>query len=93
MNKLLVTKLLLFLPILNKNSENFFPKIFLKYLSGSPVPEEWKGGLLGIDYTIGGTFSENCKDCYVKLETHNYLERKLSPNVMGYIRGAVEPDR
>ena len=62
-------------------------------MSGTPVPEEWKGGLQGIDYVIGGSFNENCKDCYVKLETHNYLERKLSPNVMGYIKGAVEPDR
>ena len=48
---------------------------------------------MGINYVIGGTFNDKCEDCYVKLETHNYLERKLSPNVMGYIRGAVEPDR
>jgi len=87
------------------DQQNILPKIpcqplgyrgakeFMKYLSGAPVPEDWTGGLLGIDYVIGGNFNENCKDCYVKLETHNYLERKLSPNVMGYIKGAIEPDR
>ena len=62
-------------------------------MSGAPVPDHWRGGLLEIDYVIGGNFNENCKECYVKLETQNYLERKLSPNVMGYIRGAIEPDR
>lgn len=68
-------------------------KEFLKYLSGKPVPEAWKGGLTGIDYTIGGSFNDNCQDCKIKIETHNHLERKLSPNVIGYIKGSVEPDR
>merc|ERR1719400_1696355 len=87
------------------DEQNILPKIpcqplgyrgakeFMKFLSGAPVPEEWRGGLLGIDYVIGGNFNENCKDCYIKIKTNNYLERKLSPNVMGYIKGAVEPDR
>ena len=68
-------------------------KEFMKYMTGHPVPEDWKGGLQGIEYSIGGQFDDNCKNCYVKIETHNYLQQKLSPNVIGYIKGSVEPDR
>ena len=66
---------------------------FLKFLKGKQVPEEWKGGLQDISYTIGGSFNEECQNCYVHIDTHNRLERKLSPNVMAYIKGSVEPDR
>ena len=40
-------------------------KQLLKYLAGRKVPEEWKGGIQGIDYVIGGQFSDICKDCFV----------------------------
>ena len=69
-------------------------KEFMKFLTGTKVPEGWKGGLKDIEYFIGGQFDDNqCKDCTVKIETNNYLEQKLSPNVVGYIKGSVEPDR
>ena len=87
------------------NAQGILPKIpcqpigyrdakrFMQYLGGKSVPETWKGGLIGIEYKIGGYFTEDCKDCIVKISTHNYLESKLSPNVIGYIKGAIEPDR
>ncbi|XP_036619536.1 aminopeptidase NAALADL1 [Trichosurus vulpecula] len=64
-------------------------------LDGSVAPDSWQGAL-GCDYKLGpgfldtGTFSQ---DSEVNVTVHNRLELRNSSNVLGIIRGAVEPDR
>ena len=41
-------------------------KKLMEKLSGTKVPEDWKGGLIGVDYTIGGEFTTDCQDCVVR---------------------------
>ena len=60
------------------NAQGILPKIpcqpigyrgakeFMKFLDGKSVPESWKGGLLDIEYKIGGQFDQNCMNCIVK---------------------------
>ena len=60
-------------------------------MGGSEVPEEWRGKIANITYRLGGTM--NPKDYRVRLSTHNYFGTVKSSNVIGYIRGAIEPDR
>ncbi|CAJ1069175.1 aminopeptidase NAALADL1 [Xyrichtys novacula] len=64
-------------------------------LGGKAALTSWQGGL-GCTYNIGGpgfkeTSAFNNSD--VKLDIYNYGEVKSSANVMGIIRGSVEPDR
>ncbi|XP_006790087.2 aminopeptidase NAALADL1 [Neolamprologus brichardi] len=64
-------------------------------LGGEPAPDAWQGGF-NCTYNFGGpgfklTSSFNNSD--VKLDIYNYEEVKPSSNVMGFIRGSVEPDR
>ena len=63
----------------------------LKKMGGNEVPEEWKGGIKGITYSLGSVMKP--PDIRVKLSTHNYYGTVKSSNVIGYIRGSVEPDR
>ena len=60
-------------------------------MGGNEVPAEWKGGIKNIAYSLGGTM--NPPETKVKLSTHNYFANVKSSNVIGYIRGSVEPDR
>ncbi|XP_049906969.1 aminopeptidase NAALADL1 [Epinephelus moara] len=64
-------------------------------LGGKPAPDTWRGAF-NCTYNFGGPgFKDdsvfNRSD--VKLEIFNYEEVKNSSNVMGVIRGSVEPDR
>uniref|UniRef100_A0AAX7TL81 Uncharacterized protein n=1 Tax=Astatotilapia calliptera TaxID=8154 RepID=A0AAX7TL81_ASTCA len=64
-------------------------------LGGEPAPDAWQGGF-NCTYNFGGpgfkpTSSFTNSD--VKLDIYNYEEVKPSSNVMGFIRGSVEPDR
>ncbi|KFO28427.1 aminopeptidase NAALADL1 [Fukomys damarensis] len=64
-------------------------------LQGPAAPASWKGALhceyrLGPGFKSGGDFTE---DSQVKVSVHNHLELRNSSNVLGIIRGAVEPDR
>jgi len=64
-------------------------------MSGNPedVPDHFIGKI-DVDYVLGGRFSdEACPNCEVQLESHNELKRKYTSNVLGFIRGDVEPDR
>lgn len=66
-------------------------KILLDSMGGDEVPSEWKGNISGTTYKLGGSMKN---DGYkIKLSTHNYFGNKKSSNVIGYIKGAVEPDR
>ncbi len=63
----------------------------LKRMGGDEVPEEWKGKIKGVTYRLGGSMEP--RNFKVRLSTHNYRGTVKSSNVLGYIRGAVEPDR
>ncbi|XP_034547007.1 aminopeptidase NAALADL1 [Notolabrus celidotus] len=69
--------------------------ILICELGGEAAPSLWKGGF-NCTYNLGGpgfrnTSPFNSSD--VRLDIHNYEEVKKSGNVMGIIRGSVEPDR
>ncbi|XP_074525506.1 aminopeptidase NAALADL1 [Halichoeres trimaculatus] len=64
-------------------------------LGGPPALDTWQGGF-NCTYNYGGpgfkdTSAFNQSD--VKLDIHNIEQVKSSANVMGIIRGSVEPDR
>ena len=65
----------------------------LAVLGGREVPEEWKGGIEGITYKLGPGFDDEHQGWKVRLVVNNYLEDKVSANVIGTIIGAIEPDR
>ena len=68
-------------------------KILIEKLGGADPPsDQWKGGL-NIDYKIGGEFKQPWSNWRAKLSTHNYEETIKNSNVIGIIKGSVEPDR
>ncbi|KAF6019350.1 hypothetical protein EB796_022317 [Bugula neritina] len=60
-------------------------------LGGEEVPESWRGSIPGVTYRFGGEFPESDLKVKVHITTHNV--RRKTYNVIGYIDGAVEPDR
>lgn len=66
-------------------------RILLEKMGGDPVPSDWQGKIQGLTYRLGGQM--NPPEFKVRLSTHNYADTVKSSNVLGYIRGAVEPDR
>ena len=60
-------------------------------MGGAPVPDDWRGKIPGVTYKLGGSMDP--PDLKVKLSVHNYFDTVKSSNVIGYIRGNVEPDR
>uniref|UniRef100_A0A8C0MS89 Aminopeptidase NAALADL1 n=1 Tax=Canis lupus familiaris TaxID=9615 RepID=A0A8C0MS89_CANLF len=70
-------------------------KILLCNLQGASAPAAWQGAL-GCDYKLGPGFQPNGDfpaDSQVNVSVYNRLELRNSSNVLGIIRGAVEPDR
>ncbi|XP_030189710.1 aminopeptidase NAALADL1 [Lynx canadensis] len=70
-------------------------KILLCNLQGTLAPAAWQGAL-GCDYKLGPGFRPDgdfLADSQVNVSVHNRLELRNSSNVLGIIRGAVEPDR
>uniref|UniRef100_A0A8C6FSX2 Aminopeptidase NAALADL1 n=1 Tax=Moschus moschiferus TaxID=68415 RepID=A0A8C6FSX2_MOSMO len=70
-------------------------QVLLCNLGGNLAPADWQGGL-GCDYNLGPGFRSNSifpEDSQVNVSVHNRLELRNSSNVLGIIRGAVEPDR
>ncbi|KAG5281139.1 hypothetical protein AALO_G00067850 [Alosa alosa] len=64
-------------------------------LGGDASPPEWRGAF-NCSYNLGGPgFQSSSKfnNSDVKLDIYNREELKNSANVMGVIRGSVEPDR
>ena len=56
-------------------------KELLNKLKGKPVPDGWKGGILDIEYVIGGEFNDDCSECFVRyfkylILTYIYIFRK-----------------
>ncbi|XP_012318300.1 aminopeptidase NAALADL1 [Aotus nancymaae] len=64
-------------------------------LNGTLAPATWQGAL-GCGYRLGPGFRPDGDfpaDSQVNVSVHNRLELRNSSNVLGIIRGAVEPDR
>ncbi|KAM9302182.1 aminopeptidase NAALADL1 [Gastrophryne carolinensis] len=63
-------------------------------LNGEDAPEGWQGGL-SCPYKIGSGFRPDgpYSGSDVQVNVYNYATIKSSANVMGIIRGSVEPDR
>ena len=62
----------------------------LRELKGAEVPPDWKGKL-NITYRFGPGFrNSNLK---AKLTVNNFEEVRTIYNIIGYIKGSVEPDR
>ncbi|XP_061673492.1 aminopeptidase NAALADL1 [Syngnathoides biaculeatus] len=64
-------------------------------LGGEQSPQTWQGGF-NCTYNFGGPGfrpSSGFKDSNVTMDIFNYGELTNSSNVMGVIRGSVEPDR
>ncbi|XP_038074787.1 N-acetylated-alpha-linked acidic dipeptidase 2-like [Patiria miniata] len=65
-------------------------KKLLDELEGAEAPEDWRGALQGLTYRLGPTLKDAKK---VKLEVYNRNERRTVYNVIGMVRGSIEPDR
>ena len=65
----------------------------LAVMGGAEVPEEWKGAIPGISYRLGPGFDEEHQGWKVRLVVNNFLDDREDNNVIGIIRGEVEPDR
>ncbi|XP_075056910.1 aminopeptidase NAALADL1-like [Mixophyes fleayi] len=62
-------------------------------MDGPPAPDAWQGSL-GCAYNIGPGFLQNkYNNSDVQVNVYNQRTIRSSANVMGMIRGAVEPDR
>ncbi|XP_057686898.1 aminopeptidase NAALADL1 isoform X2 [Corythoichthys intestinalis] len=69
--------------------------ILICELGGDPAPQFWQGGF-NCTYNYGGPGFRPSSHFYnsdVKMDIFNYCEVKNSSNVMGVIKGSVEPDR
>ena len=68
-------------------------KIFQR-LEGKDPPPSWIGMIEGVSYTIGGAFKDTCGDnCTASISVNNVRPRTVSSNVVGILKGSVEPDR
>ncbi|XP_022242586.1 N-acetylated-alpha-linked acidic dipeptidase 2-like [Limulus polyphemus] len=64
----------------------------LKLMDGQAVPDNWKG-LLNITYRYGPGFKPENRARKLRLVVNNEYTSKVIYNVIGVIRGMVEPDR
>ncbi|XP_077990166.1 putative N-acetylated-alpha-linked acidic dipeptidase [Glandiceps talaboti] len=55
------------------------------------LPNGWAGSISGINYNIGPGFKDSNRK--VRMDIHTDNQRRNTYNVIGFIRGAVEPDR
>lgn len=62
--------------------------VIVRRLGGEGVPDEWKGGLTGFSYRIGGVLPSSLT---VKAHITTDYQQKKTYNTIGYITGAVEP--
>ncbi|CAF1392354.1 unnamed protein product [Rotaria sordida] len=65
-------------------------QVILQYLQGSEVPVEWRGTLPNVTYRYGGELRNAST---IEVKTYNRLERKDIYNVIGIMKGEIEPDR
>ncbi|XP_073518154.1 putative N-acetylated-alpha-linked acidic dipeptidase [Phyllobates terribilis] len=68
-------------------------EVLLRHIGGASAPNStWKGNL-NVSYNIGPGFSGSLATQKVKMHIHSYNEIRRVYNVIGTIKGAVEPDR
>ncbi|MBN3300977.1 FOLH1 carboxypeptidase, partial [Amia calva] len=65
---------------------------YLRIMGGPEVASAWRGKL-NVTYRLGPGFAEPHKNSKIKLYVQTYNERRMTKNVIGYIRGQYEPDR
>uniref|UniRef100_A0A8C2GLT0 Aminopeptidase NAALADL1 n=1 Tax=Cyprinus carpio TaxID=7962 RepID=A0A8C2GLT0_CYPCA len=64
----------------------------LQHMGGPLPPDNWKGSL-NISYRIGPGFTDGLNQNKVRMNIHTNNQVTRIYNVIGWIRGAVEPDR
>ncbi|KAG7226028.1 hypothetical protein INR49_018638 [Caranx melampygus] len=64
----------------------------LKNMGGQNPPNSWKGSL-NVSYNIGPGFNDGFKSQKVRMNVHTNNQVTRIYNVIGKIRGALEPDR
>lgn len=69
--------------------------IILRQLEGLPPPPSWIGDISDpeVDYNLGGGFKSTCSDCKAILSVHNERKMTQNSNVIGVIKGDIEPDK
>ncbi|ERE79986.1 glutamate carboxypeptidase 2-like isoform 2 [Cricetulus griseus] len=67
-------------------------KKLLEHMGGPAPPDSWKGGL-NVPYNVGPGFAGNFSKQRVKLHIHSYSKVTRIYNVIGTLKGAIEPDR
>ena len=64
----------------------------LEVMGGPAAPAEWAGGL-NLTYKLGPGWAAGNQNWRVRLLVHNRLEDRDDDNLVGLVRGALEPDR
>ncbi|XP_029699803.1 N-acetylated-alpha-linked acidic dipeptidase 2 isoform X3 [Takifugu rubripes] len=64
----------------------------LKNMGGQIPPNNWKGAL-NVSYRVGPGFTNDFKSQKLRMNIHTYNQITQIYNVIGWIRGALEPDR
>uniref|UniRef100_A0A670Y442 N-acetylated alpha-linked acidic dipeptidase 2 n=1 Tax=Pseudonaja textilis TaxID=8673 RepID=A0A670Y442_PSETE len=68
-------------------------EVLLRFMGGSAAPDQsWKGNL-NISYNVGPGFLDHYSTRKVKMHVHSTSQITRIYNVIGSIKGAVEPDR
>ena len=85
--------------------EKYLPKIpsqpigygdaeqLLAIMGGDQVPEEWQGGIPGLQYRLGPGFDSGHSGWKVNLVVNNQLRDTSDNDIIGIIKGSHEPDR
>ncbi|KAG8137012.1 putative N-acetylated-alpha-linked acidic dipeptidase 2 protein [Naja naja] len=68
-------------------------EVLLRFMGGSAAPHQsWKGNL-NVSYNVGPGFLDHYSTRKVKMHVHSTSQITRIYNVIGSIKGAVEPDR
>ncbi|KAM6446429.1 N-acetylated-alpha-linked acidic dipeptidase 2-like isoform 2-T2 [Liasis olivaceus] len=68
-------------------------EVLLRFMGGPPAPDKsWKGNL-NVSYNVGPGFLEHYSTRKVRMHVHTTSQIRRIYNVIGSIKGAVEPDR
>lgn len=65
-------------------------QVILQNMGGIEVNQTWKGSLPGVTYRYGGVLADGKK---IQIISNNRRERKNTYNVIGIMKGEIEPDR
>ncbi|XP_064110869.1 N-acetylated-alpha-linked acidic dipeptidase 2-like [Macrobrachium nipponense] len=68
-------------------------RAIMEKMGGRAPPVDWVGGMKGIKYNLGPEMLDEYKNYTLRLQTNNFLRSVNVSNVIGTIKGSVEPDR